>query len=507
MSCNENIVRRLRENRILNERKDYEKMDRNELIKLAKEGDQLAITTLVNQHKDFLFRMTYKYVPEGTFDRDDIMQIAEIAFWEAIKSWDMTGDFEAYAGMVIKRRLTDELRKLDTDKRVVNRNTKSIDAAESGDDEESSEMDKSEFDSWISHSSRSAEDEYLDREGTRALMKFLQEELTDVERQVIRLYIEGYKMAKIAEVTGLKYKSCENALMRAKNKLREYMRTVRESKQLREDKESIFSDEEKRILRRALNMIEESKKINESAIMTICPMSGINSSGFDIVIMDGDKKLFSKNYRWGWDASYSRENAAYSKRQHELSIQNNWEHKYNYVPYITDIVDDLCKEYGISRSDIQFGPGENVFANRKLTDKEVDDFKSKYFNESKKVDDARGMLLDKIPLEESSAGRDAEDMTTEEIEKVLEDYYTKADALEQKLEDCTDGEMYDKLVGEADELYDDCFSLEDYLTDEQYEGIYSELCDLLRKLKYYPTDNIKKVDPYKEVGMSRKDFM
>ena len=137
----------------------------------------------------------------------------------------------------------------------------------------------------------------------------------------------------------------------------------------------------------------------------------------------------------------------------------------------------------------------------------MDDFKSKYFNESKKIDDARGMLLDKIPLEESAAGKDAEDMTTEEIEKVLEDYYTKADALEQKLEDCTDGEMYDKLVGEADELYDDCFSLEDYLTDEQYEGIYSELCNLLRKLKYYPTDNIKKVDPYKEVGMSRKDFM
>ena len=84
MDSSRDIVRKLRENRILNERANYDKMEQDELIKLAKEGDQLAFSTLINQNQEFFYKMTKKYVPEGTFDRDDILQIAEIAYWEAI---------------------------------------------------------------------------------------------------------------------------------------------------------------------------------------------------------------------------------------------------------------------------------------------------------------------------------------------------------------------------------------------------------------------------------------
>lgn len=266
MDSSRNIVRKLRENRLLNERKNYESMETKELIQLAKDGDQFAFNVLLDNHRDFLWRMTRKYVPEGTFDSDDIMQHAEIAFWEAVNKWDMSGDFEAFAGMVIKRRMADELRKLDTDKAIANRNTKSINGAEDGSDDEdgAGEMNKSEFDSWMSNSHRSAEDEFMDRDSRDRLVKFFSEEMTDIERKLIRMYLDGYKMSEIAEVTGLKYKACENAVRRAKNKIKDYFNNMRESRQIKEVKDSIFSEEESRFLKDILDQIDESKKINES---------------------------------------------------------------------------------------------------------------------------------------------------------------------------------------------------------------------------------------------------
>lgn len=261
MDFNGNIVQKLRENRILNERTDYENKDTEELVKLSQDGDQLAFNTLIKTHDEFFYKMTKKYISEGIFEKDDILQIAEIAFWEAVQSWNGSGDFEAYAGMVVKRRLVDEYRKQFTDKAVANRGTTSIDGAESGEDEDGpGEMTKSEYDSYLSNAHRSAEDEYLDKNIEETLVKFFKEEMTEVERRMISMYLDGYKMSQIAEETGMKYKSCENAVRRAKEKLREYLSGMKESKMLREGNESIFSDEESKILKNVLSKIDGDMK-------------------------------------------------------------------------------------------------------------------------------------------------------------------------------------------------------------------------------------------------------
>lgn len=269
MDSSRDIVKRLRENRLLTERTNYEGKSTEELVNLAKDGDQLAFNTLINTHEEFFYKMTKKYVAEGVFERDDILQIAEIAFWEAIQSWNGSGDFEAYAGMVVKRRLVDEYRKQFTDKSIANRGTTSIEGAESGDDEDGpGEMSKSEYDSYLSNAHRSAEDEYLDKAMEEQLVKFFSEEMTEIERKLIRMYLDGYKMSQIAEETGVKYKSCENAVRRAKEKLRDFLSNMKESKKLREGNESIFSEEESKILKTVLSKIDrdmkESKEMNES---------------------------------------------------------------------------------------------------------------------------------------------------------------------------------------------------------------------------------------------------
>lgn len=255
MDSSRNIVRKLRENRLLAERKDYSKYSREELVQLAQEGDQLAIETLVKSHKDFIKKMSNKYFFDGG-DREDVEQLATIAFWEAIQSWDMTGDFEAYAGMIIKRRMTDELRKEEAGKRQIHNQAQSLDATVS--DDEGSETSMGDR---MAAKGLSPEEEVLGTEGANELTKFMREKLSDKELEVIDLKTKGYTNSEIMEETGLSYKQVENAIKRVKDKLAEYMRkSYKESKKIRESKEVDFTDEEKRVLESVIPKIRAEGK-------------------------------------------------------------------------------------------------------------------------------------------------------------------------------------------------------------------------------------------------------
>lgn len=256
------IYKHLRESRILNEKQDYANMTPEELATLSKGGDQLAISTLINKldSDGFFYKMTKKYIPEGTMDSDDIYQTAQIGVWDAIQKWDGSGDFEAFAGMVVKNKLVDAFRHLDTDTARANRDTRSVSSIddESDDDEVHGDMSASEYNSYIkSTSHKSAEDEYNDSQAVKEIMDFLRNECSEQEQQVIKLYIDGYKMAQISEMTGMKYKSCENALRRAKEKLSVFVKSMEESRKILRES-ALLSNQEKEILRQAFAMMSES---------------------------------------------------------------------------------------------------------------------------------------------------------------------------------------------------------------------------------------------------------
>lgn len=262
MTSASHIVKKLRENRILNERTDYSKKSRDELIQLAQDGDQLALEMLINSHQDMIINYSKKYNLD-TGDFDDIKQYVTIAFWEAVRDWDMTGNFEAYAGMRIKRKMADVLRSEDTEKTKINTKAAELDAPV-GTDDEGGELS---LGASLASSNLSLDDEVIGKEGARDLMKFMRDKFSASEREAIMMYMQGYKVSEIAEETGMKYKSVENALMRVKNKLTDYLRS-RESKIVREGKVIEFSDTEKKLVENVINKLnsEESalKKLRES---------------------------------------------------------------------------------------------------------------------------------------------------------------------------------------------------------------------------------------------------
>lgn len=258
------IVKRLRENRILQEKADYSKYSRDELIKLAKDGDQLATEMLIQSHRDFIKKMSSKYFLSSG-DKNDVEQVATIAFWTAIQDWDMTGDFEAYAGRRIKSRLTDEISKESAGKSQINLLANSIDDTINSDGEGGEQT----LGDTIPDKDDSPEDIAAARELQQFIEKYLEDEFTPQEREVINKSIEGYKTKEIAEVLDMPYKKVDNILYKIKYKLKEYIHNhYNETKKIRREKDIEFSDEEKKILESALHniKIKENRKIQASRL-------------------------------------------------------------------------------------------------------------------------------------------------------------------------------------------------------------------------------------------------
>lgn len=255
------IVKKLRENRILSERKDYNKYSREQLIELAQEGDQLAFEFLLKSHRDLIKMFSRKYFLK-TGDQDDLEQIAAVGLWQAIMDWNGSGNFDSFAGMYIKRAIAKELDKESAEKIKIHNDADSIDATI---DSDSGEGERTLGDTLPS-GGLSLEDEIIGKEGMKDLSEFLKSNFNQKEREVIEKYIEGYKVREISEVLDMPYKTAENILYKIKYKLKEYMknRDVRESTKMPEDIK--FSDEEKIVLRRALQKIKMRESLDESSI-------------------------------------------------------------------------------------------------------------------------------------------------------------------------------------------------------------------------------------------------
>lgn len=71
-------------------------------------GDEEELNRFVADNNGFILRCASKVCKRFITDSDDEYEIALLAFWEAVRQYDeKTGNFNAFAAMVIRRRLMD----------------------------------------------------------------------------------------------------------------------------------------------------------------------------------------------------------------------------------------------------------------------------------------------------------------------------------------------------------------------------------------------------------------
>jgi len=99
--------------------------------------------------------------------------------------------------------------------------------------------------------------------------------------------------------------------------------------------------------------------LDNSNKMVITVRSGVNSDGFIVTITDKEgKEVFKQRYDYGYNASYKRSFAD------------------DKAPFVADIISELCAKYNISKNDIDYKSGENVFKGSNVSDKDINNFKA-----------------------------------------------------------------------------------------------------------------------------------
>lgn len=170
-----------------------------DLIIAAKGGNSSAFSELIEKYSPLIETMTEKYSRsfEGfEADRDDLRQESSVAFYKAVMTYDVDQNsvtFGLYAKICIRNRLVSIMRSAKSKAKI-----RSNDAKE--------KMGK-------------ARETFFDKEELEQLSRDV---LSRKEKEIFLMYIDGKSYASMASSMGITEKSVDNALFRAKKKLRSH---------------------------------------------------------------------------------------------------------------------------------------------------------------------------------------------------------------------------------------------------------------------------------------------
>lgn len=180
--------------------------DENEIIRLAQNGDKDAENTLVIEYTGFVDALTRAYFLTGA-DKDDITQIGLLGLVRAIRSFDFSGSFKAYAAKCVRNAVLDAVREANARKNMPLNNSRSIDC---GDDDFSFDIPSDE---------PSPEESYIAKEAEKAFFDALSSMLGETDLAIIKLYLSSMPYKEISERLGVTAKKVDNTIYNAKKKL------------------------------------------------------------------------------------------------------------------------------------------------------------------------------------------------------------------------------------------------------------------------------------------------
>ncbi|MDR0287392.1 MAG: sigma-70 family RNA polymerase sigma factor [Clostridiales bacterium] len=176
-----------------------------ELSLMAQEGDQDAMSSLLDKYKQLVRIVAHKYFIAGS-DRDDTIQEGMIGLYTAVLNYrsDKNNSFKNFAGMVIKRRVISAL------KSALRLKHNPLNDYVPMNNDSQGETTDMEVD---------PEQIYFKKESLEELRDKVLEKLSSYERKIFNLYMLGESIAEISHEMRKSYKSIDNAIQRIKLKL------------------------------------------------------------------------------------------------------------------------------------------------------------------------------------------------------------------------------------------------------------------------------------------------
>ncbi len=193
----------------------------DEMVLAARGGDDAALAELLTKYRAFARVKARSYFLVGA-DREDIVQEGMIGLYKAIRDFnpDMQSSFRAFAELCVTRQIITAIKTATRQKHGPLNNYVSFSRPVGGDDDGERVL----ADVLPTVQISDPADLVISAERIRALQAHFDEVLSDLETEVLRLYVEGKSYQEIAERLQRHVKSIDNALQRIKRKLEGHLK-------------------------------------------------------------------------------------------------------------------------------------------------------------------------------------------------------------------------------------------------------------------------------------------
>jgi RNA polymerase sporulation-specific sigma factor len=187
-----------------------------ELVALAREGDESAVAALLSSYRSFARVKARSYFLAGA-DREDVVQEGMIGLYKAIRDYDpdREASFRSFAELCITRQVLTAVKAATRHKHGPLNDYVSFSRPVSDDDGD----DRVLGDVLVGPSTGDPIDLVISADRVRALQAHVDEVLSDLETDVLRMWVDGSSYTEIAEVLQRQVKSIDNALQRIKRKV------------------------------------------------------------------------------------------------------------------------------------------------------------------------------------------------------------------------------------------------------------------------------------------------
>ena len=175
-----------------------------QLVQMYKSGEVETFNELYKRYKNVVLSYAHSVYCIGA-DLEDVIQEGMLGLLKAIQYYNGKASFKNFAFTCIRTNILNATSRCFSNKNLPLNNTVSI----------------SETEYELKVSDENLEDNFIFKETVENLFKKAEQNLSDFEKEVLKLFLEGFSYTEIGEKLNCSPKQCDNALQRVRKKLTE----------------------------------------------------------------------------------------------------------------------------------------------------------------------------------------------------------------------------------------------------------------------------------------------
>ena len=194
---------------------NYNKLTDEEIVLKIKNGDEQALSYLLDKYKNLVNMKVGKYFIIGA-EKDDIIQEGMIGLFKAIKTYNASKNntFKTFANMCIERQLITAIKTSNRQKHMPLNSYLSLNVSAYDNNDDSTEL----IDTFNSQTIEDPLDTIMKKEQYIEIEKAIDKNLSKFEKKVLDRYIKGESYTVIAKRLDSPVKSIDNAIQRIRKK-------------------------------------------------------------------------------------------------------------------------------------------------------------------------------------------------------------------------------------------------------------------------------------------------